>query len=286
MRTTSETAQRSRRRLVAGALTAGLALAGSGVTASVAAAATPRGDTSATAVPTATTVPQTTVPLDHLPNKGPKKGGDSGSTTGAKFIAARQQLETALAARVQQLAKLTTQVNGSTTLQTAHKNYLAAALATETTVIGGLASKVPGDVTWAQLDADRQVMLRDNRVFAVMTPQVYEAIEADSIAAEVTALQQVQEPELQSAVAADAGQPGYKNAEAHLNNFIADVKVAATVTANVADRVLAQRPQLWPHDEQVFVLANKALLRADLAVAHADYDASVIGLATGGYSGS
>ena len=49
---------------------------------------------------------------------------------------------------------------------------------------------------------------------------------------------------------------------------------------------MAQLPQDFPGDTHVFVDANHQLLAADIALARANYDASIIGLAAGGYSGS
>jgi hypothetical protein len=61
----------------------------------------------------------------------------------------------------------------------------------------------------------------------------------------------------------------------------------ASVDSNdVATEVLAQTPADYPGDTHVFVRANRELLAAGIALAHASYDASVIGLATGGYTGA
>ncbi len=64
------------------------------------------------------------------------------------------------------------------------------------------------------------------------------------------------------------------------------VNSASLNATNVATSVLAQTPADYPGDTHVFTRANKKLLNADIALAHANYDASVIGLASGGYTGA
>ena len=55
---------------------------------------------------------------------------------------------------------------------------------------------------------------------------------------------------------------------------------------NVESIVLAQVPQGFPGNTQVFLTQNHRILDANIALAYAAYDASIIGLATGGYTGS
>ena len=57
---------------------------------------------------------------------------------------------------------------------------LSASLATETSNINTLLAGVPTD-TLAELQAARQAMFQDNRVFVVMEPQVHLTIAADTI---------------------------------------------------------------------------------------------------------
>ncbi|MCU1488902.1 MAG: hypothetical protein JWM85_307, partial [Acidimicrobiaceae bacterium] len=130
------------------------------------------------------------------------------STHGASFTQLQQQLEQQIANRQARLANLTKDVAGAKSLTSAHATLLNTRLSAETTNIAALAAKVPTDTTNAQLSADRSAMLSDNRVYAVMTPQVFQTIEADSISAQVTTLQ-ADEAGLQSEVAALVGQPGY-----------------------------------------------------------------------------
>jgi len=209
----------------------------------------------------------------------------SASTPPPSFAQAQQKLEQQLASRVSQLSRLSSDVTSSTTLTPAHASVLSARLATESTSINALVAKVPGDTTVQELRADRVAMVQANRVFAVETPQVIEIIEADSIAAQVTTLTS-DEPSLLASVNSLTGEPGYDNALRHYNSFVAVVGRASTASGNVVTSVITQLPSDFPGDTHVFVTANHALLNADVALAHASYDEGVIGLASGGYTGS
>jgi hypothetical protein len=203
----------------------------------------------------------------------------------ASFLARQQALEAQLANRATQLQHLVSDVTASTTLPSGAMTTLQARLSTEETSINSLIAKVPTDTTGAQLNADRAAMLKDNRVYAVMVPQVFEMIEASVAAKQVTTLQG-NEPMLQSEVTSLSGQPGYKNAENHYNNYVSRLSNWSTKLVTLEGVVLSQTPQGYPGNTRVFVAENREILGANTALAYAAYDASVIGLATGGYTGS
>lgn len=256
------------RTLVAGVLVlataAGAAtIAGSGI----AAAAGPDGSTGATTTTTAASVTP------------------AATNTKPAFLNAQRQLEAALALRVTQLQKLQADVTANASTLGNDAATLSGRLSTELADINTLNGQAQSATTWAELTAARKAMLVDNRVFAVMTPQVIETIEADGIVTEVAGLE-ADEPGLQSAVNSVAGEPGGKNAENHFVQFVKLVNLASSDSSGIVATILAVTPQMWPNVEHVFAKANSALLQADLAVAHANYDAAVIGLATGGYTGS
>ena len=215
--------------------------------------------------------------------------GSSTTTTttlsSASFIAAQKALEIQLANRATQLQHLGADVTASTSLSASTSSILQARLLTEEASINSLIAKVPTDTTKAELNADRAAMLKDNRVYAVMSPQVFEMIEASVVAGQVTTMQG-NESTLQSEVASIVGLPGYKNALNHFNNYVARLSNWSTRIVNVEEIVLAQTPQGYPGNTKVFVAQNHRILDANLALAYAAYDASIIGLATGGYTGS
>ena len=134
-----------------------------------------------------------------------------------------------------------------------------------------------------ELRAAQKSMIQENRVFAVLTPQVFEVIEADPIAVQAKTLSG--EGTL-SGNRTLAGQPGYANALKHDTAYVADVNLAANDSAHVSTVVIAEVPQDFPGDTHVFVNANHQLLAADIALARANYEASVIGLASGSFLGS
>ncbi len=209
----------------------------------------------------------------------------STTATSASFVTAQKALEVQLANRATELTRLGADVNAATALSATTKATLLARLSTEQASINGLIAKVPTDTTWAQLRADQAAMLRDNRVYAVMAPQVFEMIEASSVAAQVATMQG-NEPMLQAETTSLGGQPGYKTALNHYNDYVTRLANWSTRIATVESIVLAQTPQGYPGNTVVFVNQNHKILDGNLALAYASYDASIIGLAAGGYSGS
>ena len=216
----------------------------------------------------------------------------AGSTTttttaapSASFITAQKALEVQLANRATQLGHLVADVTAATSLSASASSTLQARLLTEESSINSLIAKVPTDTTKAELNADRAAMLKDNRVYAVMSPQVFEMIEASVVASQVTTMQG-NESTLQSETASIVGLPGYKNALSHYNNYVARLSNWSTRIVSVEGVVLAQTPQGYPGNTKIFVAQNHRILDANIALAYAAYDASIIGLATGGYTGS
>jgi hypothetical protein len=203
----------------------------------------------------------------------------------ASFIASQKALETQLANRATQLGHLVSDVTAATTLSATVSATLQARLLTEQASINALIAKVPNDTTKAQLNADRAAMLKDNRVYAVMSPQVFEMIEASVVAGQVTVMQG-NESTLQSEVTSIVGLPGYKNALNHYNNYVTRITNWSAKIVNVESIVLAQTPQGYPGNTKVFATQNRRILNANIDLSYAAYDASIIGLATGGYTGS
>lgn len=209
--------------------------------------------------------------------------GSTGSSPG--LTAARQRLEQQLNLRVHQLQALSADVSKwSSTLSPADLGALDDKLAQATTSINALVASVPND-TPAELRAARRTMVEDNRVFAVLTPEVYEVIEADTVASQAASLG-AQETTLQQEVAQLSGQVGYRAALANDRAFVAAVGRAEAAVARVTSSLLAQAPQDFPRDRGLFVRANRQLLAASEALARANYDEALIGLAAGGYTGS
>jgi hypothetical protein len=203
----------------------------------------------------------------------------------ANFVTAQKALEVQLANRATQLGHIVADVTAATSLSASASLTLQARLSTEEASINALIAKVPTDTTRAQLNADRSAMLKDNRVYAVMSPQVFEMIEAAVVANQVTVLQ-ANEPTLLSETASIVGLPGYKNAVNHYNNYVARLLNWSTRIVSVESIVIAQTPQGFPGNTKVFVAQNHRILDANIALSYAAYDASIIGLATGGYTGS
>jgi hypothetical protein len=203
----------------------------------------------------------------------------------ANFVSTQQTLEAQLASRFTRLQHLDADVSGATTLSANVSSTLQARLSTEETSINSLIAKVPTDTNNVELSADRAAMYKDNRVYAAMSPQVFESIEASVVAGQVTGML-ANESTLQSEVTSLTGLVGYNNALHHYDNYVARISNWSTRIVNVEAVVLAQIPQDFPGDTQTFVSENHHVLDANVALAYASYDASIIGLAAGGYTGS
>jgi hypothetical protein len=215
----------------------------------------------------------------------PSSNTARGDALRASFVTAQKALEVHLANRATQLQHLVVDVTGATLLTASNATTLQARLSTEESSINSLVAKVPTDTTNAELNADRAAMLKDNRVYVVMSPQVFEMIEASVVASQVTTMQS-NESTLQSEAASLLGLPGYQNALWHYNNYVARLSNWSTKILTVEGVVLAQAPQGFPGNTKFFVAENHEILDANIALAHAAYDASIIALATGGYTGS
>lgn len=201
------------------------------------------------------------------------------------FPDAQKRLEAQLAARVEQLTQLSTDVtDASSTLGNNDESMLDAQLVHASTIIANLVTAVPEDTTLAEIDSAYRTMI-ELRVYAVLTPQVYQVIEADTIAQQV-AIMKAGEPALAAAVQTTVGEPGHRNAAAHYKAYVRSVNLASTEVTRVSVTVLAQKASQFPRNLHVFVQASHHLLNADADLAHASFDASLIGLATGGYTGS
>ncbi len=271
----------SRHNRAAGTLVlAAAAAAGSfGLTGAVAGGQTATGATGATGAGATTTTTSAAGPTGGSSKNNKSQVGRPG------FEAAQKQLENALQLRVEQLSKLSADVTSNSATLGNDAATLQQLLSTEQTSINGLVSQVQQATTRDELAAARKTMLVDNRVFAVMTPQVIESIEADGIVHQVQSLE-ADEPGLQAAVNSIVGQPGWKNADNHYLAFVRLVNQADGDSSGIVAKILAVTPPMWPNVQHVFLDANRSLLQADLDLARANYDATVIGLATGGYTGS
>jgi hypothetical protein len=91
---------------------------------------------------------------------------------------------------------------------------------------------------------------------------------------------------LQSEVASLTGLVGYQTALNHYNNYVARISNWSTKIVTIQNVVLAQVPQGYPGNTRIFVDKNRQILDANIALAYASYDASIIGLSAGGYTGS
>lgn len=207
--------------------------------------------------------------------------GTAGATTSSTY---EQRLMKQLQLRATQLANLSKEVSAATALTPSDQGALEQKLASATTSINGLIQAAPND-TLPELRAARHTMIFANRVFAVLTPQVYEVIASDTVAGQAATLA-AEEPQLQAEVTAAEGQVGYRNAVAHDRDFVRAVTIAQSGTTKVSTALLALTPQEYPRDRRLLVSSNRRILAASEALARASYDKTIVALATNGYTGS
>jgi len=183
-------------------------------------------------------------------------GTPAGSPPGCpptKFEQAKASLEAALAARSQRLSDLTAEVSASKTLTSQDRSVLEGRLSAESAGISALSSEVPSVSTWKELSADAYQMVHAYRVYTVMSPQVHLVIGADTEAAIEWTLVGL-EPGIEKAIMA-ASKAGHdvSGAEKAFTDYETNVADAESLSAGVAPLVIAQTPEGYPANHQVFV---------------------------------
>jgi len=283
-----------------GALSAAVALALAGGTAGVAGAAglrhRPPVTTVPAAVPTtngapgtpATPVTPTTTPVATAGGAQPRiptgatPGSGAPTTCSISNLSLLQSyVEGALSNRVTQLNALTAIIGGATRLTASDQQTLSSDVSNELAGIQALQQKVPNDSTCLQLVADARAMVRNFRVYVVMTPQVRLTVSADSetsIAGQLAGL----EPQIQAAIA--AAQKNGKNvagAQQSFSDFQTQITNTQSASGNVSGPVLAFTPSSYPGCKSTFVADVASLQggRADLRKADTDLHAIVADLA-------
>ena len=141
------------------------------------------------------------------------------------------------------------------------------------------------DKTQAELNADKSAMIVANRVYAVLTPQVFQTINADDLTTSVAGMRS-QEPMLQADVNSLTGQGVYKTALSHYVSYVRYVNTASRDVSQVADGVLGASAGNYPANASVFSTANKKLLNAYQSLGQASYLQNFVGLEAGGYTGT
>jgi hypothetical protein len=207
-------------------------------------------------------------------------------SAGASVTSSKSKIVAQLASRINQLGRLTSNVNGASgTLTPAHATLLNGSITTAIANSQALNARVLIATTHGELNTDRNKMVLNNRVFAVLTPQVFQVIDADTVVKQVAGYR-ANEPSLQADVNDINGRHGYKEALEHYTAFVRNVNTAARDSVAVSTTVLNQTPTKYPKNADVFVKANTKLLAADKSLAQSTYLAGLIGLESGGYAGS
>jgi hypothetical protein len=196
--------------------------------------------------------------------------------TPALFTQAQQRVEGDLSARVTQLNALSSAVNSTTNHLTSGDRQTLQNDITNVELPGiqALQTKVPQDTTCQQLRTDAHSMVFNYRVYVVMTPQTHLTIVLDD-EAYVEGVFTNLEPKIATAIQnAQAAGKNVTAAQAAFNDLKSQVSTAQGATDGQAAVVLAQTPQGFPGNWQVFTAArtNATNAHSDLHAAYTDFE--------------
>lgn len=199
----------------------------------------------------------------------------------AVFTTAQETVEQDLAARVTALQTLTTTVNGAAHLSSGDQSTLASDLSSDLEGIQALQGQAQQATTCPQLRLVAKEMVRDYRVYMVVTPQVHLTVAADTATWAASYLDEV-EPQLQQALtlASQAGK-NVTAAQAAFTDMQSQVTTAQSAVSGVASTVLAQNAGGAPANKQVFLGARNSLMSARTDLRDADKDFHTIMSAIG-----
>jgi hypothetical protein len=197
----------------------------------------------------------------------------------------QKQLEQQINNYAALLGRLGSDIQSSPNLAPSHVRQLDALSNPAVQATNTLVAKIQTDTTSAQFGADTTAVGRLKAIFAVLTAQVFETIEADNIQAQFNIVF-VDAKTIGPVLNALAGSPGYANALRHYQDL--NISVGATQLAlnRVVAGVLDQTLSGYPSNTTVFSRAASKLRTAQGDLARAADDESVIGMAIGGYTGN
>ena len=196
------------------------------------------------------------------------------SCTPSTFAQAQQQVAWELSGRVTQLDTLMSAAgDASNHLTTSDRQTLQNDISTvELPGIQGLQPQVQQATTCGRLRLDAHAMVVTYRVYLVMTPQTHLTISVDS-ESYIEGLLAGLEPSFTSAIqSAQAAGKNVTAAQAADSDLQSQVAAAQAATNGLSGQILAQTPQGYPGNWQVFEAArtNAANARNNLNAAYAD----------------
>jgi hypothetical protein len=198
--------------------------------------------------------------------------------------ASQAALETEINNYAALLARLGSDIQDSTTLSPSHVRKLDLLSDPADGDVNDLVAKIQTDTTQGELNSDATAIGGLRPIFAVLTAQVFETIEADKIQSGYN-MAFDDEHAIQPALAALVGTPGYANALSQYNSLVSSVRATQLALNHVANTVLAQTPSGYPANAAVFARTAASLESAEVDLGSAAHAEEVIGLAFGGYTG-
>lgn len=166
-------------------------------------------------------------------------------------------------ARLGQLQKLGTQVDGAAALTPDHATALRAVLAEHEAGLTALRADVASTTELTQLAKDAKSMVEDHRVYLVLTPQVHLVIAHDAGARAIDLATTKVEPKLSAAIAkAEAAGKDVTQAKADRDAFTAAVSAASTALDGVDTTALALQPKDYPGNRSTIEGARNQVKQA------------------------
>ena len=187
-----------------------------------------------------------------------------------KFQQAQQALEHAIVARQVQLALLGTELADAANVTSSDRTALTTIITNEQNALGTDATNAAAATTYAQLDAVRQAMIGDERVYAVVTAQVDIVIGADNDSVTETGY-----TGLVTELTPLVTELNSIHATHLLSDITSRVSAATSLTTNLCSEALALTPAGYPGNQSQintykFQLAQVA---KDLGIAKGDVKA-------------
>ena len=165
-------------------------------------------------------------------------------TSSTKFQQAQLALEHQIIARQVQLALLGTQVADAANLTSSDRTALSTLITNEQTALGTDATNAAAATTYAQLDAVRDAVIGDERVYVVVTAQVHLVIAADNDTVTETGYNG-----LVTELTPFVTELGSTHATALLGDITSRVTAATALTAGVSAEALGLTPAGYPGNE-------------------------------------
>jgi hypothetical protein len=197
------------------------------------------------------------------------------TTARMTYLKARGHL--AIQARLNEIGRLTTLVNGATHLTSSNRSALLSKLSSDTSGLQSLDTKIQGDTDGTTLRSDLESIVTAYRIYVLVAPQVHIVVASDRVTAFVSLGNSIADKIQAKIDAAKADGKDVKKAQEALDDMKKQLADAASAIAGVAARVIALTPSGYPGNRSTLLSARSSILtaRAHLVTARTDAHTAV-----------